>query len=311
VIEILNMHNQQVAVRKSTIKGLSRDAPYGVFSKKRLRENLVIGTYRGETVSQAEFEERYPEGRRPRYVMELKPRVYVDARDPTKAGSARYINDPGPNRKANVTFVHNRERILVQTLRVILPGEELFVDYGDAYEWADAERKDAPTDASPARIAEAGGVPLEHMVHPRADDVALPDPHQLDPLVDEVDLRSGHRDFEPDSLILYADDDSGFGWLIGRIVAVDHARPLVEVHRLGSYELSKGKDASLCQFRHAHVDPKDGKQVYTNKPVRRYNPVYDHVLFAEIVERDFYLTNRERLPDHVARAAQTLTPPRS
>jgi hypothetical protein len=118
-------------------------------------------------------------------------------------------------------------------------------------------------------------------------------------------ISSGHRDFEADSLVLYSGED-GVGWLVGSIVSVDVVRPLIEIHRYGSFDLRTGKTLPLCRFYPVYLDPKDNKQVYTKKPVRRYNPVFDIIEFSDVMERDFHLTNRSRLPDHVVRRIETL-----
>ena len=57
------------------------------------------------------------------------------------------------------------------------------------------------------------------------------------------------------------------------------------------------------------MDPKDGKQVYTARPLVRYVPIFDFVEFAEVIERDFYLTNKGLLPDAVQRTICALTSP--
>ena len=301
VIAVLNEFNQQLEVRRSTIPGLARAASYGVFARKRLRKALVIGTYRGETYGKGEYDMRYPSGH-PRYVLEVKRNVFVDASDPTKAGVARFINDPGPGRKPNVAFVFSRGKCLVQTLRLILPKEEIFVSYGPEFYCAQDERKSAPTDKDSRALAEAGGVPLEDMRHPRG---APPTPEPSPPPTMAKLLSSGHRDFEADSLVLYS-GENGVGWLVGSIVSVDVVRPLIEIHRYGSFDLRTGKTLPLCRFYPVYFDPKDNKQVYTKKPVRRYNPVFDIIEFSDVMERDFHLTNRSRLPDHVVRRIETL-----
>ena len=90
------------------------------------------------------------------------------------------------------------------------------------------------------------------------------------------------------------------------MIAVDLSRPLMEVHRFGSLGLESGKALATCKFRPAYIDPGDGKQVFTKRPVRRLEPSFDIIEFADIIERDFYLTNREKLPDAIVRAIQAL-----
>ncbi len=60
--------------------------------------------------------------------------------------------------------------------------------------------------------------------------------------------------------------------------------------------LRTGKEIAECDFKPAFVDPKDGLQVYTTRPLRRYVPILDLIEFKDIVARDFFLTNKGRLP---------------
>ena len=300
VIAVLNEMNTQLEVKRSTIKGIAKDANHGVFAKKRLRKALVIGSYRGVTMGKDQYDLAHPHNR-PRYVLEIKRNVFVDATNPATSSMGRFINDPGPSRKPNVAFVRSRDKILIQTLRLIMPGEELFVSYGPEYGWRDGERLSAPTDRDAGTMAEVGGVPLESLVHPRLDAA----PAEKKPEGDDL-LQAGHVDYEADSLVLYA-DESGKSWLVGSVVAVDLARPLIEVHRYGSIDLVRGKSVSVSKFRPAFVDPRDGKQVFTQRPLARYAPVFDIIEFSEVLARDFYLTNQDRLPDRVVRQIGSLS----
>ena len=154
VVRVLNSTGQELEVRPSTIPGISRDARYGVFATKRLNKGSVVATYRGEAIDAAEYAVRYPDDR-PRYVLGLGRGRYLDASDPRRAGVARFINDPGPGRKPNVAIVTSRGKRLVRTLRTVLPGEELLVDYGPKYHWHAGERKSAPTDSRSRTAARA------------------------------------------------------------------------------------------------------------------------------------------------------------
>ena len=89
--------------------------------------------------------------------------------------------------------------------------------------------------------------------------------------------------------------------------ALDLSRPLIEVHRYGSLDVVKGKAINACKFRPAFVDPRDGKQVFTHKPLARYAPVFDIIEFSEVLVRDFYITNQDRLPDRVVRHIQSMS----
>jgi hypothetical protein len=116
----------------------------------------------------------------------------------------------------------------------------------------------------------------------------------------------GHSDFEEDSLVLYQ-NDTGPSWLVGRVAGVDHMSPILEVHRYGSLDLRKGKHIDICKFKPAFIDPKDGLQVYTERPLSRYRPIFDLIQFKDVMARDFYLTNANKLPSHV-RALVSLQP---
>lgn len=64
--------------------------------------------------------------------------LILDCLDPASFSDlpARYVNDPRCARAVNVCFKPSAERPLaaaVEALRDIKPGEELFIDYGDAY----------------------------------------------------------------------------------------------------------------------------------------------------------------------------------
>ena len=97
-------------------------------------------------------------------------------------------------------------------------------------------------------------------------------------------------------MVIYANPTAGPSWLVGEVMSVDHTSPVIEVHRYGSLDLRKGKHIDECKFKPAFVDPKDGLQVYSLKPLRRYAPIFDLVEFRDIIARDFYLTNANKLP---------------
>ena len=83
--------------------------------------------------------------------------------------------------------------------------------------------------------------------------------------------------------------------------------PILEVLRYGSMDLRKGKHIDVCKFKPAYTDPKDGLQVYTDRPAARYRPIYDIIQFKDVMARDFHLTNAAKLPAHV-RALVSLQP---
>jgi hypothetical protein len=197
--------------------------------------------------------------------------------------------------------------VLVQTLRDILPGEELFINYGSEYGWSEGERKTASA-CDRVLAPEDGGRLRTATKHPRGGTDAVTEAELGG--IDEPDLQvhppvkmphdaphydDGHVDFEENSCVLY-DNAEGPNWLCGEVIGVDHTSPVLEVHRYGSMGLRQGKDIADCIFKSAYVDPRDGLQVYTSRPVPRYRPILDLIEFKDVVARDFYLTNKGRLP---------------
>jgi hypothetical protein len=117
-----------IEVRASGIAG----AGLGVFAKTRLPRKTTLAYYRGEDLSQEQYDARYPSGTLAQYVLQLSQDVFVDARDPSLSNWTRYINDPkgSEKRRANVQFTQSGG---LRTLRSIAPGEELLVSYGPYY----------------------------------------------------------------------------------------------------------------------------------------------------------------------------------
>ena len=66
------------------------------------------------------------------YLMMVRGDVLVDP-GPLKHIKARYINDPLNEEVVNCKYVPEELRSAVVTTRVVIPGEELFASYGDAY----------------------------------------------------------------------------------------------------------------------------------------------------------------------------------
>lgn len=117
-----------IEVRTSSIQG----AGLGVFATTLLPRRAVLGRYCGEHLTQQQYDERYPDGELGQYVLQISKNLYVDARDAAQSNWPRYINDPRGSsaRRANVEFIRDGS---VRTLRAILPGEEILVDYGPYY----------------------------------------------------------------------------------------------------------------------------------------------------------------------------------
>ena len=111
-------------VRRSPIQGL------GAFATQRIPSGTTIIEYAGLRLTPAEMEERYPddsyEGHHT-FLFAIDDTVVIDAS--VEGNEARFINhscDP------NCDAVIEEERIWIEAIRDIEPGEELAYDY--AYE---------------------------------------------------------------------------------------------------------------------------------------------------------------------------------
>ncbi len=114
-------------------------AGLGLFAKKSLAKNTRLGHYEGELKTSEEFENL----RDTSYTFEVTRKVgnryklfYIDAKNKKKSNSLRYINGAKTARqkaRVNVKAYQYRGEIYYKTLRKILPGEELLLDYGDSY----------------------------------------------------------------------------------------------------------------------------------------------------------------------------------
>jgi len=111
----------RIVVRSSGIHGR------GVFARRALREDETVLEYRGEIISEAEIERRYPEdceGLNHTFVFGVEHDYNIDGG--SKGNAARWINHScAPNCD---TFEDNR-RIFIRAARNIRPGEELTYDY--------------------------------------------------------------------------------------------------------------------------------------------------------------------------------------
>ena len=62
-----------------------------------------------------------------------KKMAYIDCEDPNDGNWTRYVNCGPTSKKNNIDVEQHFDKIFYMTLRDILPGEELFVDYGEEY----------------------------------------------------------------------------------------------------------------------------------------------------------------------------------
>lgn len=131
----------------------------GVFNTEHLpRAGMRIGIYDGHILSHADVAMLYPDRARADYLLEVSAdgqSFYVDAVDPAFSGWARDVNQAGPSQRPNVRFETDDGVVFVATLRAIAPGEQLLVDYGDAYEWPPGVLVDVP-DVFDSRLAPGG-----------------------------------------------------------------------------------------------------------------------------------------------------------
>ncbi len=123
------------SIRSSRI----RQAGLGLFAKKPVSKNTRLGYYKGELKTSEEFQRI----RDTSYIFEVSRKVgdryklfYIDAKNKRKSNFLRYINGaktPSQKARVNTKAYQYRGEIYYKTLRKIMPGEELLLDYGDSY----------------------------------------------------------------------------------------------------------------------------------------------------------------------------------
>ena len=106
---------------------LGIDAGMGLFTRREIAANTVIGEYEGESVSSQNPSEDYA------YVFATSHGL-IDGR--AVYSHVKYINHQA-GAKANVISreLHANGRIFILSKRHISANEELFLDYGDGYFW--------------------------------------------------------------------------------------------------------------------------------------------------------------------------------
>lgn len=108
-------------VRRSGIHGR------GVFARLWIREDETVIEYKGEIVSEAEIERRYPEdmdGINHTFVFGVEHDYNIDGG--ARGNAARWINH---SCQPNCDTYEESRRIFVRAFRDIRPGEELTYDY--------------------------------------------------------------------------------------------------------------------------------------------------------------------------------------
>lgn len=120
---------KKVYVAKSTIEGAGK----GLFAKVDIQKGEVIGEYKGEVITDEEYDRRTQEGLG-NYGVDIGDGLILDCGQ--KMCPMGYANDAyGLKRvgKNNSYFIQDELRVFVVALRDIKAGEEIFVSYGRAY----------------------------------------------------------------------------------------------------------------------------------------------------------------------------------
>jgi SET domain-containing protein len=128
-----------VEIRDSTLINAGK----GVFAKKNIFKETIIGQYSGKVLLKKELDKKYGDNVAP-YVLSVicrssincgkvyryhKHKLFIDGE--SCGHWTRYINDgPHSGINANVAFLEDGKVI---SLTNIEKGEEIFVDYGDEY----------------------------------------------------------------------------------------------------------------------------------------------------------------------------------
>lgn len=119
----------------------------GLFARRPLAAGIVIGEYRGELLTAAEFRRRYEYQKSTRqgvYVLrcvdpDTGQCTYVDCSNPRRSSLMRYANDAGYSPATN-TYQPEKNNAdfcgtAVVARRDIGVGEEICVTYGAQYWW--------------------------------------------------------------------------------------------------------------------------------------------------------------------------------
>ncbi|OQR80788.1 hypothetical protein ACHHYP_17184 [Achlya hypogyna] len=120
------MTHEGVVVRPSRLPS----AGDGLFATRSFAPGDIVCEYRGNVLSTREALQVADKS----YLMRLGKDVYIDARARLDV-AARYINDCRSKGTHNVVFEKNpaQRMATVRALQVIMPDDELFVDYGTWY----------------------------------------------------------------------------------------------------------------------------------------------------------------------------------
>lgn len=113
-----------VMMKRSTIP----NAGNGLFATKNFRKDQVIIPYKGERLTLAAKERKYPNDDA-KYLFQLGKNSFIDAADPSKSNLARYANHkPFAEANAKLTTKGN-----ITAKKAIKAGSEIFVSYGSGF----------------------------------------------------------------------------------------------------------------------------------------------------------------------------------
>jgi hypothetical protein len=281
--EAVNAVQPRVFVAQSTIPGAGR----GLFARVDIPRDSLVVEYKGELLTKRRFNQRYPADDA-RYSFALA-KGFLDASDPLKANAARYINCPGEQDAPNCEAQEHERRVFIMATRDIAAGEELLFDYGPGYFWEypraglSGERRALPPPPVPVQVPVvpvAEGPDVVPSVEPEAP-ASGPEP-VLTPAADRR-LREG-------DVVRFFDDDDELH-RVAKVLSLDSLGEFVELHVYGTY--AKGFRAG--RWLPSFVDPKDGKLVFTAKPMPRYDPWLWKIPVAEVCSAPFAL-KRGRVP---------------
>lgn len=145
-------------VRHSPVHG------FGVFARRRIRSGTNVLEYLGDRISHEEADTRYEEKSADdnhTFLFTVNDKIVIDAG--VNGNEARYVNhgcDP------NCQSVTINQRIFIEAIRTIQPGEELHYDYQIQRDPDDAANVDAVF-ACRCGAAECRGTMLEPVKVPR------------------------------------------------------------------------------------------------------------------------------------------------
>jgi hypothetical protein len=122
----IHIERNMVEIRKSSIPG----AGSGVFAKVDIPNGYDLGLYRGEALTEKEFEDRYGESGHGEYTLYLPDKTYVDAAKTGYNWTSRMNAPRGLGKKSNIWWDQYGRTFARRNIKA---GEELLVGYGTSY----------------------------------------------------------------------------------------------------------------------------------------------------------------------------------